>query len=105
MSFNGSEGEIISLEKGAEMTARFRKTITPGDTIGQFAGVDILNQILAQENCVGIRFYYALDEDNVKNLVCVGVDHNENDLIDGLIVDKMIKCPPNCSNSNPLNSL
>lgn len=104
MSFNGSEGEIISLKTGAEMTARFRKTIVPGDTIGQYIGTDIIMRILAQENCVGIRFYYALDENNEKNIVCVGVDENENDLYEGLIADQLKKCPPFCSQINPLNS-
>ncbi|MEO0038238.1 MAG: hypothetical protein RIQ59_1449 [Bacteroidota bacterium] len=104
MSFNGSEGEIISLETGAVMTASFRNTITPGDIIGQYIGADIINRILAQKDCVGIRFYYAMDDNNSKNLVCVGVDENENDLCSGLIANHFISCPPHCSNSNSLNS-
>ena len=104
MSFNGSEGAFISLEEGAVMTANYRNTIQSGDTIGQFIGVEIINRILAQKNCVGIRFYYAIDENGSKNIVCVGVDENENDLYAGLIADQFKKCPPRCSHSNPLNS-
>ena len=104
MSFNGNEGAIITLEKGSEMTARFRRTISTGYTLGQFIGSNLLNRILAQENCVGIRFYYALDENNKKNLVCVGVDANENDLYEGIVADEFQRCPPHSSNSNPLNS-
>jgi hypothetical protein len=104
MSFNGSEGAFISLEEGAAMTASYRSTIQSGDTIGQFIGVEIINRILAQKNCVGIRFYYAIDENGSKNLVCVGVDQNENDLTEGLIADRFNSCPPKCSKRNPLNS-
>jgi hypothetical protein len=104
MSFNGSEGAFITLEEGSVMTANYRSTIQSGDTIGQFIGEEIIKRILAQKNCVGIRFYYAIDENGSKNLVCVGVDENENDLYEGLIADHFKKCPPFCSNSNPLNS-
>lgn len=104
MSFNGSEGAFITLEEGSVMTASYRSTIQSGDTIGQFIGEEIIKRILAQKNCVGIRFYYAIDENGSKNLVCVGVDENENDLYEGLIADHFISCPPHCSNSNSLNS-
>lgn len=104
MSFNGSEGAFITLEEGAAMTASYRSTIQSGDTIGQFIGVEIINRILAQKNCVGIRFYFAIGDDNSKTLVAVGVDENENDLCNGLIADHFISCPPHCSNSNSLNS-
>ena len=104
MSFNGSEGAFITLEEGAAMTANYRNTIQQGEVIGQFIGRDLIQDILAQTDCVGIRFYYAIDENGSKNLVCVGVDQNENDIRDGLIADKLKKCPPICSNTNPLNN-
>jgi hypothetical protein len=104
MSFNGSEGAFITLEEGSVMTASYRSTIQSGEVIGQFIGKDLIQDILAQNDCVGIRFYYAVDENGSKNLVCVGVDQNENDLIDGLIADRFNSCPPKCSKRNPLNS-
>ena len=104
MSFNGNEGAFISLEEGAVMTANYRKTIETGEVIGQFMGKDLIQDILAQKNCIGIRFYFAIGDDNSKTLVAVGVDENKNDLYEGLIADHFKKCPPFCSNSNPLNS-
>jgi hypothetical protein len=104
MSFNGSEGAFITLDEGSVMTANYRSTIQSGEVIAQFIGKDLIQDILAQNDCVGIRFYYAVDENGSKNLVCVGVDQNENDLIDGLIADRFNSCPPKCSKRNPLNS-
>lgn len=104
MSFNGNEGEFISLDEASQMTARYRNTIQPGEVIGQFIGRDLIEQILAQNECVGLRIYYGLDENGEKSFVCVGADQNEDDLYEGLIADKFKRCPPLCSKKNPLNS-
>jgi hypothetical protein len=94
MSFNGNEGEFISLDEASQMTARYRNTIQPGEVIGLFVGRELVEQLLAQSDCVGLRVYYAFDENGEKNLVCVGVDQNEDDLFEGLIIDRYKKCPP-----------
>jgi hypothetical protein len=104
MSFNGNEGEFITLEEGAAMTARFRNSVPAGSTIGQFVGMEKLMDILSQENCVGIRLYYGLSETNEPTIVAVGADSNENDLTEGIIIDHFKKCPPMCSQKNKLNS-
>ena len=39
-----------------------KKPQHPKETISQFFGKEILEKILAQENCLGIRFYYAFDK-------------------------------------------
>lgn len=104
MSFNGNEGEFITLEDGAAMTARYRSSVEPGTVTGQFVGKEKLIQILNQPGCVGIRMYYGLDEHNENSVVAVGVDSNENDITSGYIIDYFIKCPPRCSKQNALNS-
>ena len=104
MSFNGNEGSFITLREGSEMTKRYRDTIQPGEVIGVFMGKEKIKAILDQSECVGIRFYFAKDDNNENTLVVVGVDQNENDITDGLIADKLKKCPPICSNTNPLNN-
>lgn len=55
----GHEGAPIDLDKAAEYTAYHRHRHTKGATISQFFGHIILNKILAQEGCLGIRIYYA----------------------------------------------
>jgi len=55
----GNEGGPIDLEKAAEYTAYHRHRHTKGATISQFFGHVILNKILAQPGCLGIRIYYA----------------------------------------------
>ncbi|MCR9171794.1 MAG: hypothetical protein NXI10_04840 [bacterium] len=102
MSFDGTEGGSISLTAGAALTAEYRKQ-NPGETKGHFFGKDILQDILDQEGCMGIRMYYGLDQDGNKELVLVGADANENDLT-SLVADLSLPCPGVCGNANSLNS-
>ncbi len=104
MSFNGNEGEFITLEDGAAMTARYRNSIIPGETIGFIGSKNIFDRILNQPGCEGIRIYFGINEFGKQNLVVVGTDDVGNDLADGLIADSFGACPPICSSSNSLNS-
>jgi len=102
MAFDGTEGGAISLETGADMTAAYR-TANPGELKGHFLGKDILNDILNQTGCMGIRIYYGIDENGKKELVLVGANDEEDDMLE-LVVDQSWDCPKNCGASNDLNS-
>lgn len=102
MAFDGTEGGEITLDQGAAMTAQYRR-LNPNTTIAHFFGKDILNQLLAQDGCEGIRMYYGVDSDGKKQLVLVGADGSEND-ITGLVADLSFPCPDACSKKNALNS-
>lgn len=105
MSFTGNEDQTINLATAASLTANYRAANPPGaDTIkGHYFAQVGINQILAQENCVGIRIYYGLDSDGKKELVITGVTADENDITTGVLLDRSIKCPPDCGNKNVLN--
>ena len=60
-TFDGSEGDPISLETVQLWTKNYRDG-NPNQTLAHFFGRDIINQILAEEGCVGIRLYYAIDD-------------------------------------------
>ncbi|MBO2009375.1 hypothetical protein J4E00_09960 [Siccationidurans soli] len=77
----------------------------PGQVSAYFVGREILQQILNQPGCMGIRFYYGINS-GVPQLVAVGADSKENDLLgDGFIVaDDFPADPPHASQHNILNS-
>lgn len=102
MAFNGTEGGAISLADASALTAEYRR-LNPNQVIANFYGKEILQQILDQPDCMGIRIYYGLDADGNRELVLVGADQSENDILD-LIVDLSCPCPKACSSPNPLNS-
>jgi hypothetical protein len=54
----GKEGAEIKVHVAADWTKNHRHR-HPGGIISQFFGVDILDRILKQPNCLGIRIYYA----------------------------------------------
>lgn len=103
MAFNGTEGAPITLDVAGAWTENYR-TQNPTLVKGVFYGRDILEQILAQPGCQGIRFYFALDNLNKNTLVAVGADAQENDQLNGVIADVSSPCPPHCGSSNQLNS-
>jgi len=104
MAFNGSEGKQVTLNEASAWTENFRDTISTGDTLGHFFGKDIINKILDQPGCMGIRIYYGLEENGAKNLVLAGVIANEDDLVNGVLAEYAVRCPNNCSSANVLNS-
>jgi hypothetical protein len=70
-------GEEISHELGAKMVKDFQDQ-NPSDSIGNYIGRNIIEKILEQPGCVGIRFYNAINELGRKTLVYVGVDANDD---------------------------
>lgn len=104
MTFTGNEGAIITLAEGSEMTANYRETINIGETIGHAIGKNLVNAILNQTGCMGIRLYYAINNKGENQMVAVGVDANGDDMYQGVIVDETANCPPICGKHNPLNS-
>ncbi len=57
---------------------------------------DILDKILAQRDCDGIRIYYAQLEDSAASFVLVGIDTSGADLKKGVYAEKILPCPPFC---------
>lgn len=78
--FTANVGEEIGQELGAQFISAYRKE-NPTDVVGYYIGRNILDQILAQPGCVGIKFYNAYDETGKKTLVYVGVNAEGNDML------------------------
>jgi len=104
MAFTGNEDHSILIEEASALTSRYRAQLTMGGKIGGFFGKAAIESILDQQDCVGIRYYYGLTEEDEQVLVLIGVDEDENDLVEGVVCEFSVACPPNCGSSNDLNS-
>jgi len=106
MTYTGHENQSITLADAVIITKAFRDSVAtnPNAIIAEYFGCDTIKNILAQPGCVGIRIYNGLDTSNVQTSVIVGVDTYGNDLFNGILADRSLKCPINCASSNPLNS-
>ena len=127
-NFTGAEAGSVDLDTAAEWTAQYRVQ-NPNQTRAHFFGRNIIEKILDQPGCVGLRIYYALDANNEQHLVIVGADANRDDqlptspsqpttnpgVFDDLapdtankrpvIAEMSIPCPNQCSKPNPLNGI
>jgi hypothetical protein len=104
MSFTGNEEHTITLATASAMTKNYRDTVSATATIAHYFGKSDLQDLLNQQGCVGMRIYYGIDGDGKKQLVLVGVDSSENDLYNGILLDRSVTCPDYCSSANPLNT-
>jgi hypothetical protein len=104
-TFNSEVGDPIDLEIARQWAANYRDK-NPEGTRGHFFGSEIIQQILSEAGCVGVRIYYAVDEKGEKKLLIVGVDGEGNNLLplegsalDGggnTIADYSFPCPTYC---------
>lgn len=102
MAIDKNSSEVITLEQAIDYTHAFQEN-NPDTIKSFFVGVNKINRILEQENCIGIRAYNGYDNvQNTNNLVLVGVDVNGQDMTEGVILERLITCPPDCAKSSPL---
>lgn len=108
-SFAPEVGEDIGYELGAKMIQRWHKE-NPDDVLASFTGRNIIENILAQPGCTGIRMFNAINDLGIKQLVLVGVDKDGNNILEyttigedgdliknkGIVADRSSLCPPSC---------
>jgi hypothetical protein len=77
-----SIGEEISKELGAKMIKDHHDKNAIGESKSYVIGRTIIDQILAQPGCVGLRIFEAINEEGKKTLVYVGIDSKGNNLLE-----------------------
>ncbi len=102
--FTGFEDHTIAIEEASDLTRNYRMSAGKGAIKGGFFGRAAIEQVLNQEGVVGIRYYYAKENNDRPVLIMVGVDEFGKDLVNGFIAERSVPCPPFCGGFNPLNS-
>ena len=102
MKLDENTGSPIGLEEAKEYVTAFRK-IYPDEVKAFYIGSSQVKKVLEQENCMGLRMYNGYDEKEKRmNIVIVGVDTDEKDMTDGVILDRTWPCPNYCDISSAL---
>ena len=96
-----AKGKPIDINDAAAMTKKYRGN-HPGQPISTAYDRDLVEKILDQDGCVGLRMYYAQNADDALCLVLVGTDKNGDDLYKGELMEWGAPCPPDCPSPNPL---
>lgn len=115
---------LISLEQGIAMTTRYQEL--KGQLLNpDFPGKDILptaetfnrtvfDKVLAHPDCVALRIYFSLNDENQLRSIIVGVNDKNEDILptdptstnageDEIgIIEAGNVCPPYCPTTSPL---
>jgi len=76
-----SIGEEISHELAAKMVKN-HQDVHSEESYSYYVGKNVIDQILAQPGCVGMRFFDAINEVGEKTLVYAGIDEKGNTIIE-----------------------
>ncbi len=92
----------ISLEAAAELTRKYRDggDHRKGDSTA-FNQPQVI-ELLTQPGCVGMRIYRGMTADGESATVLVGVDKDGNDMVNGVLLEIGMPCPPWCTDDNSL---
>jgi hypothetical protein len=101
--FDGTEGDPIPFPTAEEWILNYQEK-HPEATRAHFFGNEIISQILAENGAIGIRIYYAINDDGEPQLILLGAGADGNDLIPGQelqggsnhAADISYPCPPYC---------
>jgi len=77
-------GEDIGYDLGVSMVKAFYDQTGEGNA--QFVGKNILYKLLEQPGCIGISIYNAINEKGKKTFVLVGLDKENNPILETSIV-------------------
>ena len=79
-------GEEVGLELGTQMIKSYREA-NPTDVQWYMIGREIIEKILMQPGCAGLKFYNAYNEAGQKTLVYVGIDQNGKAILEYSVVN------------------
>lgn len=99
----GNENHQVDLVTALRFIKNHNSNLKAPSIKGGFFGRDAFDKILAQPNVIGIRYYYAQTDEGNPTLVIVGVDAKGQDMQTGLIMEKIIPCPPYCGYNSELS--
>jgi hypothetical protein len=112
-SYSPDSGKDIGYEAGAKMVKRHFDE-NPDDVIAHFMGRNLIEKILAQPGCVGIRAFHGLNEMGIRKIIFVGVDKTGSNILElnstykqgtlsknrGIVAEGLKACPPYCEGSS-----
>lgn len=102
--FTGFEDHTITVEEAGTLTRNYRMAAGRGAVKGRYFSRTSIEQILMQEEVVGVRYYYAEDNQGRPQMVMVGVDGNGQDMTEGFVIGNGLPVSRFHEHPNPLNS-
>ncbi|KAA3617744.1 MAG: hypothetical protein D8M58_00665 [Calditrichaeota bacterium] len=104
MKLYGGKDHRISIDYARELTRNFRAEKKTGESISGLFDKETVLAVLNQQDCIAMRYYHGINEEDKNVIVIVGVDKHGYDILDGVIIEKAFPCPPFCGDINDLNA-
>lgn len=105
MAFTGDEGKMIDAATAQQWIDNYQRSVGPDATRAHFVGFRRISELMGQGNSIGVRIYYANDDQGTDRLVIVAVSPEEKNIgkidgstTEGLVLDDTWRCPPYCNN-------
>ena len=104
---NGSDAGPLDLKLAKSWVAKFKGSVGPDEIQSRYFGRDVIDQILAQQGCTGLRIYYAINDGGEKVLIISGVDSTGANMVptsptlvagENTLADASLPCPGYCPN-------
>ena len=105
--YDGSDAGPIDLNLAKSWVAKFKKNAGPNEIQSRYFGRDVIDQILAQQGCTGLRIYYAINDGGERVMIISGVDSTGANMVstsptlvagENTLADFSWPCPGSCPN-------
>jgi len=100
VNFAGYRNQSISFQDALGLIKTYERIAASDAVIAQYFGKDIVDKILAQPGCVGVRMYYGKHANGKAGVLLIGVDQYGKDIVTGVLAQPVIICPPYCGGLN-----
>ena len=100
--FPGAEKHETPLADAKKFVQNHRKNPKAPNINGGSFHRGIIDKILAQDGCDGVRIYHAQLDNGSTTFVVVGITASGKDMTSGSIAESVAPCPPFCDASSEL---
>lgn len=90
-------GQSKSNQNATALTNAHRISVSSEAVIAHYFGKDVVDKVMKQPGCVGVRMYYGKHTNGKSGFIFIGVDKNGRDMVSTLISGPASYCPPICN--------
>jgi hypothetical protein len=96
VNYSGYTNQSISFQEAKGLIKTNERIAASDAVIAQHFGKDLVDKILAQPGCVGVRMYYGKHANGKPGVLIIGVNKYGKDMVSGVLAMPTSICPPLC---------
>ena len=87
----------ISFQETKHIINNSQRIAATDAVIAEYFGKDVVDKILAQPGCAGVRMYYGKQSSGRSGVLIIGYDRTGKDMVSGVLALPHLSCPPFCT--------